>query len=375
MAKPKSSLINKQEMRLLEIAAKENISSQFKYFSIGLALGLEYGVLVINSHRPRREMLLAANIENEIEPKEFFSRHLSPLVETDVRYLYGYRNSLLPFEEELRMEDWENERNRSHSMHISAFEHALLCFATTLTSLDKLDHRRIETNRSPHLLPPAHKALRDIEEEDLSQCVRKNKGGILVNELLDQMGYGSEELSRLLSPGEDGNDPTTWDMRLLVFKVLREVWNKKTCGHLLDKMNGFTDYFTETVEKCINSYTLKCIVLWFLPERLSLYHSPLKDWIRQSLLNDWHRLRSSMLNVWGSDKGFTMDSSCTSGSSTEEDEEDAPPSRKTKKVKRANSKKTIIDFNPDNPQFIQYLLTCDNRYYLSYSLEEMDKHS
>ena len=67
--------LHRKEISILQCAANESANTTYKYYRIGLSLGLNFLLLQNNSHRPRLEMFLAARINNYIQltPKQFIT--------------------------------------------------------------------------------------------------------------------------------------------------------------------------------------------------------------------------------------------------------------------------------------------------------------
>ena len=171
---------------------------------------------------------------------------------------------------------------------------------------------------------------------------------------------------------------SSWDMRVVTFRALRTLWLSRTKGKPLENIHLFRDLVTTVVNKSPNSYTLRCLICWFLPQRMYEMGGTKLGWIRDNLLKDWRCARSLIVDDWGANLGFSScDGSNFTGSESEEELEEeeevivvvAPggghcvhrvPTAGKKKSKRrkvdCDPSCFGISFSPDNDQFLTHVI-------------------
>ena len=129
----------------------------------------------------------------------------------------------------------------------------MFCFATTLCAIDQMNHADgIEVNDEERGMPSSFE-LMNLESGDELVNPRYD---ILVNEFLFQLGVRIDYLRRLGDEMYFDRDPSTWDMRLLLYKLMRGIWLETTDGDPIWKMNKFNSFHHECGEQvcpCQNS--------------------------------------------------------------------------------------------------------------------------
>ena len=201
---------------------------------------------------------------------------------------------------------------------------------------------------------------------------------ILVNEFLFQLGI---RISYLKSLGEEkflGSDPGTWDMRVLLYKLMREISLETTDRDPIGKMNKFTSFIMNVANKCAHVRTLRTIIIFLLPHRLIDVSPDDINWARDSLFDGWREEGTNILNVWGCDHGFIIAGSPPGGP-----DNDAPPGSKQSKRFQAFQKGVhgklnpkldfTITFDPDMDEFIASIVR-DNKLYSSDTLDFLKKY-
>ena len=83
------------------------------------------------------------------------------------------------------------------------------------------------------------------------------------------------------------SEPSVWDMRMLLYKLMREIWLETTDGDPIGKMNKFTFFIMNVVDKCAQSRTLRSILIFLLPHRMEDMSPDDINWVRDSLFNGW----------------------------------------------------------------------------------------
>ena len=78
-----------------------------------------------------------------------------------------------------------------------------------------------------------------------------------------------------------------WDISVLLYKLLREIWLETTDGDPIGKMNKFTFFITNMVEKRAHSRTLHSILIFLLPHHMEDVSPDDINWPRDSLFNGW----------------------------------------------------------------------------------------
>ena len=271
------------------------------------------------------------------------------------------------------MDDW----HLSSSMHRkqTIFEYALFCFATTLCAIDHMNHAdSIEPNDGERRMPTSFE-LMNLENKD--ELVN-SRYDILVNEFLFQLSVRIDYLKELGDKMYSNCDPGTWDMRLLLYKLMREIWLETTEGDPIGKMNKFTCFIVNAVNKCAHFRTLRASIIFLLPYRLMDVSPDDINWTRDSLLDGWREEGTNIINSWGCDCGFVVAASPPGGP-----DNDAPPGSKRRKRIRAFQKGVngklnpkldfTITFDPYMDEFVVSIVR-DNKMYSSDTLEFLKKY-
>ena len=74
---------------------------------------------------------------------------------------------------------------------------------------------------------------------------------------------------------------------MLLYKLMREIWLETTDGDPIGKMNKFTFFITNVVNKCVHSRTLRSILIFLLPHRMMDVSPDDINWVRDSLFDGW----------------------------------------------------------------------------------------
>ena len=173
-------------------------------------------------------------------------------------------------------------------------------------------------------------------------------------------------------------DPATWDMRLLVYKILRDIWINITNREPIVRIDKFTYFITSAVNKCAHFRTLHAIMIFLLPYRLTDVCANDINWVRDSLFEGWREEGTNIINMWGNDRGFIV-AKCPPGGP----ESDAPPESKRRRQVEAFRKGTAsklnpdldftVTFDPDADEFISSIVR-DNKMYTSKTLGFLKKY-
>ena len=349
-------IVDEKDLRILDIVAKENITTTFKYYYFGLFIGLEYSVLQANIGRPRLEMLVAGRLKHQnMDTHGFLVNILRRKVKTNLKHLWRYKDVLQPYEGDVDLTSWK--QHNENAAHINAIEQGMMALSTTLYAMDKMEERDMKKFRRPD----ASEVLLETEMEDMPT----DPVPIVLNDILFGLGLTTEGMSALMTDyaRDRANE---WDTRMLMFRALRGKWVSTTHGRLLDRLDQFTKCLTEVILTRSHTNTLKAIVCWFLPERMDHMDTRLINFARSALLDNWVRHRAEVLNWWGKPKGFTMDSAAEEDQLGEERRCQHGSTRDCCGTLIVNA----IDFNPDNDFFVECLHSEDNLYYTADSLDE-----
>ena len=164
------------------------------------------------------------------------------------------------------------------------FEYALFCFASILCAVDHLNNADvIELNDEERRMP----TLFDLMQLENGDDMVNSRYDILVNEFLFQLGI---QIGYLKSLGEkmfSDCDPPTWDMHVLLYKLMREIWLETTDGDPIGKMNKFTSFIMNVVNKCAHWRTLHSIMIFLLPHHIIDVSPDDINWVRDSLFDGW----------------------------------------------------------------------------------------
>ena len=172
-------------------------------------------------------------------------------------------------------------------------------------------------------------------------------------------------------------DPSTWNMHLLLYRLMREIWLETTDGDPIGKMNKFTHFIMNVANKCAHVRTLRAIIIFLLLHHLIDVSLDDVNWVRDSLLDGWREEGPNILNVWGCDCGFVIAGFPPGGPNN-----DAPPGSKQRKRVRAFQKgvhgklnpelEFTITFDPDMDEFAS--IVRDNKMYSSDTLDFLKKY-
>ena len=315
--------LDPKDLRILQMVEINNVCTLFEYYKLGLSMGVPDGVLTQNTTKiSRLEMLvLARQLNSDLEVPDFLCDFLNQCVLVDVRQFYENKKAILPLDRALNMDDWHPSSLMDREKTI--FEYALFCFVTTLCAIDHMNHADgIEVNDEERGMPSSFE-LMNLESGDELVNPRYD---ILVNEFLFQLGVRIDYLRRLGDEMYFDRDPSTWDMRLLLYKLMRGIWLEKTDGDPIGKMNKFTHFIMNAMNRCARIRTLHAIIIFLLPHRLIDVSPDDVNWVRDSLLDGWREEGTNILNAWGCDHGFVVAGSPPGGP-----DNDAPPGSKQRK--------------------------------------------
>ena len=292
-----------------------------------------------------------------------------------MRQAYENKRFMQPLDWAPNMDDWQLSSSTHRRQTI--FENALFCFASILCAMDHLDHAdAIESNDEEEgKMPPSSWKLMQLESGD--ELVN-SRYDILVNKFLFQFGIRIEYLREVGEKMFSESDPAVWDMRLLLYKLMREMWLETTDGDPIGKMNKFTFGLTNAVNKCAHSRTLRSILIFLLPHHLTDVAPEDINWVRDSLFDGWREEGTNILNVWGCDRGFVI-AKCPPGSPVS----DGPPGSKRQKQIQAFRKGVhakfnsdldfTVTFDPDADEFIESIVR-DNKMYSCNTLDFLKKY-
>ncbi|MCG8624426.1 MAG: hypothetical protein MJE68_20835, partial [Proteobacteria bacterium] len=291
--------LSRREISMLKAVAKESLKSPYQYYAAGLALGLTYDILSRNKEKPKVELLLAARLlHKDVSSRDFLLEIVNPKVGvSDLRTMYRFVDIIQEYEGSPDMREWavppESEKWVEHA---SAFGFGLFILATLIATIDKLDYE--DQIQGPRGSAPS--ATQFFLSEN-AENFRTTKGDINVNEFLFQLGLRVNDFKRA---AEGSEDVSSWDMRVVTFRALRTLWLSRTKGKPLENIHLFRDLVTSIVNKSPNSYTLRCLICWFLPQRMYEMGGTKLGWVRDNLLKDWRRDRSLIVDDWGANFGF-----------------------------------------------------------------------
>ena len=307
-------------MRILQTVESNNVCTLFEYYKLGLLMGVPDEVLTRNATKFfHLEMLvLARQLNRELEVSDFLCDFLHRCVLADVQQFYENKKAILPLDHALNMDDWHPSSLMDRGKTI--FEYALFCFCN-----DSLCHRPhesadvIEVNDEERGMPTSFELMNLKSGDELVN----SRYDILVNEFLFQLGIRIDYLKRLGDEMYLDHDPSTWDMCLLLYRLMREIWLETTDGDPIGKMNKFTHFIMNAANKCAHVTTLHAIIIFLLPHCLIDVSPDDGNWVRDSLLDGWREEGTNILNVWGCDCSFVI-----VGSPPRGPDNDAPPGSK-----------------------------------------------
>ena len=174
------------------------------------------------------------------------------------------------------------------------------------------------------------------------------------------------------------SEPTLWDMRVLLYKLMREICLETTDGDPIGKINKFTFFITNVVYKCAHSRTLCSILIFLLSHHMMDVSLDDINWVRDSLFDGWREEGTNIVNEWGCHHGFV-----TAASPPGSPQSDGPPGSKRWKQVQAFRKGIhakfnsdldfTVTFDPDTDKFIE-LIVRDNKMYSSDTLDFLKKY-
>ena len=174
------------------------------------------------------------------------------------------------------------------------------------------------------------------------------------------------------------SEPSMWDMLVLLYKLMREIWLETTDGDPIGKMNKFIFFITNVVDKCAHSRTLCSILIFLLPHRMEDVSPDDINWVRDSLFDGGREEGTNIVNEWGCHHGFVI-----AASPPGSPESDGPPGSKRWKQVQAFRKGIhakfnsdldfTVTFDPDSDEFIESIVR-DNKIYSSNTLDFQKKY-
>ena len=293
----------------------------------------------------------------------FFATTLTG-VSLDVRQAYENKRFMQPLDLPLDMDDWQPSSSTERRQTI--FENALFSFASILCAVDHLNHAdAVEPNDEERKMPTSLELMQLENEDELIN----SRYSILVNEFLFQLGIRIDYLKKMGEEMFPHSEPSMWDMWVLLYKLMREIWLETTDGDPIGKMNKFTFFITNMVDKCAHSRTLRSILIFLLPHRMMDVSPDDINWVRDSLFDGWREEGTNIVNEWGCHHGFV-----TAASPPGSPESDGPPGSKRRKQVQAFRKGIhakfnsdldfTVTFDPDTDEFIESIVR-DNKMYSS----------
>ena len=217
--------LDPKDLRILQMVEGNNVCTLFEYYKLCLSMGVPDQVLARNATKiSHLELLvLARQLNSGLDVSDFFCDFLDRCVLIDVHQFYENKKAILPLDRTLNMDDW----HPSLSMHRkqTTFEYALFYLATTLCAIDHMNHAdAIEPNDEERRMPTSFELMNLENGDDLVN----SRYHILVNEFLFQLSVQIDYLKRLGEEMYLDCDSSTWDMRLLLYKLMREIWLETT---------------------------------------------------------------------------------------------------------------------------------------------------
>ena len=360
---------------ILQMVEANSVCTLSEYYKLGLSMGVSDDVLTRNATKIHRmEMLVAARLMNsQLDVPDFFCDYLNWCMSMDMRQAYENKRFMQPLDLPLNMDDWQPSSSTERRQTI--FENALFSFASILCAVDHLNHANaIEPNDEERKMPTSLELMQLENEDELFN----SRYDILVNEFLFQFGIQIDYLKKMGEETFPHSEPSLWDMRMLLYKLMREIWLETTDRDPIGKMNKFTFFITNVVNKCVHSRTLCLILIFLLPHRLMDVSPDDINWVRDSLFDGWQEEGTNIVNKWGCHHGFVI-AACPPGGP----ESDGPPGSKRRKQVRAFRKGIhakfnsdldfTITFDPDADEFIESIVR-DNKMYSCDTLDFLKKY-
>ena len=187
-----------------------------------------------------------------------------------------------PLDWPVDMDNWQPSSSTERRQTI--FENALFSFVSILCAVDHLNHTDAVKPNDEEKKMPTSSELMLLKNEDK---LVNSRYTILVNEFLFQFGIRIDYLKKMGEEMFPHSKPALWDMRMLLYKLMREIWLETTDGDPIGKMNKFTFFITNVVNKCAHSRTLHSIVIFLLPHRMMDVCPDDINWVRDHLFDGW----------------------------------------------------------------------------------------
>ena len=353
---------------ILQTVVNNNATTSFDYYQLGLSMGIPDEVLTPNYNNPSRlEMLVCAKLINyRLSDEEFMCDFLDARVSTDVRQFYHNKQVILPSEKELAMTVWsippDVTRNETY------FEYALFTFATCLAALDFTSYLNLYSEDTDHV-PPSIKLMKTEKCDDLGD----RRCDLIVNELIFQIGIRMDEVKEEGEKLYGDADPETWDMRVVYYKLFRKVWLRLTENEPLCKMHRFTRFLSDIISDCSHCKILRSLLIFVIPERMLDVDQHSMPWIRNSLLRNWREEGRRIIDMWGSENGFSV-------VKVRDERGDAETARKLQRIAEEAveddydpSSDYLIKFSPDCDSFVSNNLD-QNKFFFEHDLESLKKY-
>ena len=202
-------------------------------------------------------------MNSQLDVPDFFCDYLNRRVSVDVRQAYENKRFMQPFDLPLDMDNWQPSSLTERRQTI--FGNALFSFASILCAVDHLNHAdAVEPNDEERKMPTSLELMQLENEDELIN----SRYSILVNKFLFQFGIRIDYLNKMGEEMFSHSEPSVWDMWVLLYKLMREIWLETTDGDPIGKMNKFTFFITNVVDKCVHSRTLRSILIFLLPHHM-----------------------------------------------------------------------------------------------------------
>ena len=221
-------------------------------------------------------------MNSQLDVPNFFCDYLNRRMSVDVQQAYENKRFMQPLNLPLNMDDWQPSSSMERRQTI--FENALFSFASILCAVDHLNHAdAIKPNDEERKMPTSSELMQLENEDELVN----SRYDILVNEFIFQFGIRIDYLKKMGEEMFPHSEPSLWDMRVLLYKLMREIRLETTDGNPIGKMNKFTFFITNVVNKCVHSRTLRSILIFLLPHRMMDLSPDDINWVRDSLFDGW----------------------------------------------------------------------------------------
>ena len=131
------------------------------------------------------------------------------------------------------MNDWQPSSSMERRQTI--FENALFSFASILCAVDHLNHTdAVKLNDKERKMPTSSELMQLKNEDELVN----SRYAILVNEFLFQFRIRIDYLKKMGEEMFPHSEPALWDMRVLLYKLMREICLETTDGDPIGKMTS-----------------------------------------------------------------------------------------------------------------------------------------